>query len=190
MYIYRKRPKNNLLKAQIDNAIKKKICPKCSQPCVSVRTNENVLTLYCPKCESTINFGNMTVDGLPKEKETQIGPFTVRDKSGQRQERKPQVKQDFAEAISIIREAFKQKKLLKFVYTGHNKQRGPREVEPYKLKLDGSGVPMLYGYCIEQDAIRLFKLEGMSSIELSDMEYKPKWPIEDALEQKDERGKA
>ena len=47
-----------------------------------------------------------------------------------------------------------------------------RETEPYEIK-DGK----YYGYCLSRRAIRAFLLTNISSAEITNNHYNPRWPV-------------
>ncbi|MGL5715932.1 MAG: WYL domain-containing protein [Paraclostridium sp.] len=57
-------------------------------------------------------------------------------------------------------------------YTSKNGDSSERETEPYEIK-DGK----YYGYCLNKGAIRGFLLNNISSAEVTNNSYNPKWPV-------------
>jgi predicted DNA-binding transcriptional regulator YafY len=75
-----------------------------------------------------------------------------------------------------------EKKVLSFRYTDHNGQESARTVEPYKLQRAGTGELVLYGFCLEKDGVRLFRLAAMQDCTVDTYAFEPRYPLEDLLD--------
>lgn len=184
--IYRKRGnlQSRVIQAQLDQAIKDRKCPKCKVPCIEVKTDANTINMYCSRCGSSIRLADAIVPEIPRKKEKNLGAITLRDRSDEvapKEEVQPDSRKDVQKTVETVRKAFTDKRLIKFTYVAKDGTKSQRTVEGYKLARDGSGELILYGYCLDQENIRMFKLDKISVVEVSDMEYKPRWPVEDTL---------
>jgi predicted DNA-binding transcriptional regulator YafY len=52
-----------------------------------------------------------------------------------------------------------------------------RYVEPYSYRFRGSG-RLFYGFCFKDQRINSFKLEKIEDLQLTEMPYAPRWPVE------------
>lgn len=65
-----------------------------------------------------------------------------------------------------LRLAIRKKKTVKMVYKNSQQDIRYRRVDPYKMT-----DKKLYGYCHLRDQKMVFNLEGILSVQLTDMEY-------------------
>jgi predicted DNA-binding transcriptional regulator YafY len=54
---------------------------------------------------------------------------------------------------------------------------GWREVEPYSYRIK-KGVEYFYAHDLKKDGIRSFIIESIVGIEITDNNFKPRWPVE------------
>ena len=76
--------------------------------------------------------------------------------------------------IDKIREAGKQKKLMRIVYKKLEGEVTERVVEPYEIK----GSSRLFAYDVDKaDHIRQFIITGILQAEVLEETFEPQWPI-------------
>lgn len=75
--------------------------------------------------------------------------------------------------INEIRDAMKQRKLLSITYRDSKAQISSRVVESYKIK-NGT---LFYGFDVEKDEIRSFKLSGILKAEVLPETFVPRFPV-------------
>lgn len=75
--------------------------------------------------------------------------------------------------ISDIKQAGKEKKLLKITYRKSSGEVSERVVEPYEIRSDGK----FWGWDTEKDEIRQFFIVNILSTEILDEEYSPRWDV-------------
>lgn len=78
---------------------------------------------------------------------------------------------------SIITEAGRQLKTIKFIYTKADGSSGGREAEPYSIKEKGNK-SIFYGYDVSKEQIRAFDIANMSDASVTDNSFVARWPIE------------
>lgn len=87
--------------------------------------------------------------------------------------RPPEAAMDFAQAIA---EAARQKVLLQMRYKGVL-----RYVEPYSYRWFSTGKHFM-GYCYRDHRINSFKPERIEMLQLTDIPFTPRWPVEIGVE--------
>ena len=70
-----------------------------------------------------------------------------------------------------IKKAGKEQKTLSMLYARSSKP-GPREIEPYEIRDKD-----LFGYDIDKQEIRRFKMDQIQSIEETQNDFDPRWDI-------------
>lgn len=76
------------------------------------------------------------------------------------------------EALQILRQAITAQRMVTFRYTAHNQVRSERRVEPLALEQGPSGW-QLHAWCHSADALRLFIVERMEDLEVTDDHFAP-----------------
>ena len=76
------------------------------------------------------------------------------------------------DVIALIRLAGQQCTLLRFMYDGEM-----HTVEPYSFRDKGTGL-LFYGHCQKCGCINAFIPAKMSGVEVTDIPYAPRWPVE------------
>lgn len=82
--------------------------------------------------------------------------------------------------VAIIRDALRQSRIIRFSYTSIDGRSSERDVEPMTLLLKGVSW-YVYGYCMQRDDFRLFRLSRMTQPTITgrDFERRSHPPIED-----------
>lgn len=75
--------------------------------------------------------------------------------------------------LDEIRNSAKQRKLLSITYRDNKAQITTRTVESYEIK---NGI-LFYGFDVEKDEIRSFKLNGILKAEVLPETFTPRFPI-------------
>lgn len=189
MYVFRKRSKiKNELAKHKSREVNRKLCPGCSAELSFVESTADRDTFICNKCDNVISFGK-SIDKLNKKtNDKKLNLITVREKPSEKSTKGTNQTVDIlavAGYVGTVREAMDSCSVLSFLYTG---SRGiddvPRSVEPYKLTASASGEVLLYGYDLDANSIRLFKLGGMVDMQKTEYTYVPRWDIIDKLDKK------
>lgn len=169
-------------------------CPKCGNDAKLVEKYTDRSTYKCVKCKAESIYTRPPTDY--KKIKTSKGPIIVRDMSKQRRKetkkpkeeehREPEEDNDqtpkgMLETVGTIRQGLESTSLLGFEYTDSKGQKSKRNVEGYKLAKNKNGELVLWGYCVENEGIRVFKLSKIRRLSKQPYTYKPRWPIEDRL---------
>lgn len=186
--------KSRMTSRNVRRVSNERLCPKCLVSCVVLKIDADTARLRCPSCGDVIKFTDAIIPGYTpgytKTKEMKIGPITIRDRSEPEKKKEepdqpdPKALEELQKTLDTIRNAVSENKIVRFSYTGRDGKQSDRSVEVYKISRDGSGCPVIYAYCLEAEGIRLFKLKNVASIQMLDMTYTNRWPIEDELEPK------
>lgn len=186
MIIFKKR---NVLKQKLAESGAGRSCPACGTFMEFVEGGKDRATYTCPGCKEVATFTNKPTGGNQPTKQQKGKSFTLRDKSSKSSKHpstKPPVESqavtDVTDAVKTIRECMEDQNILLFEYNAHNAGFSARTVEPYKLTRDKTGDIVLYGFDIESEGIRIFKLSKMKNMEKQTFVYKPRWDLEDKLE--------
>lgn len=75
--------------------------------------------------------------------------------------------------IDEIRTAAKNRVLIRIEYIDSKSNTTSRTLEPYELRDDS-----LFGFDIEKDAIRNFKLNQILNVSVTKIPYIAKWPVQ------------
>lgn len=75
--------------------------------------------------------------------------------------------------LEMIKTALQENKLLSFEYVAHHGNKTTRNIEPYQLILKGSHW-YLYGFCLNRNDVRLFRLSRMSKLKLQKETFTPR----------------
>lgn len=193
LYIRQKRSKvkDKLVQHRLKEKLTSRVCPKCSGQLDQVEGD----VYHCPKCRETSTLSPLPPHVVKKSKEIQLGAIKLVDKSRDRKydytNKTGSARGVSADVITMIRKAMQEKKLLQFDYP-RDKDLVSRITEPYKLALDGSKNLVLWAYCTEAEGIRIFKLDKIKNMSMQEYTYKPRWEIEDKLDEnsKKDQGKA
>ena len=121
---------------------------------------------------------NKPVNKPKKKAAKHTGAIVLRDRTKNKPVRSRPVGQG---NLTIIKRAMKNHQVLSFDYTSVKGEQTHRSVEVYKIERDRTGDPVLWGWCLEADAIRKFKIAGISDPEVSNFNFKPRFPVEDLL---------
>ena len=89
-------------------------------------------------------------------------------------------KNSLAPKISLLRQAISEKTIVRFGYYAKNGQT-KRELEPYFITFKWSAW-YLFGYCRLREDFRLFKLNRLTMLELTDAHYVPRTITEEQLD--------
>lgn len=73
---------------------------------------------------------------------------------------------------NLIKQAGKDKRTLKMIYLKSSEGPTSREVEPYEIRGED-----FFGYDVQKNGIRRFKLDQISSLEETDNSFNPRWEI-------------
>lgn len=72
----------------------------------------------------------------------------------------------------MIREAARRKRVVRIVYVDKKDNSTWRETEPYEMKDD-----LYFGYCLEKEGIRAFRLDQIRSAVMTEKTFAPRWPV-------------
>ena len=182
MYVYRKQSEKRaqLAKQQAKEYQEKRKCPGCSGTLVLTETGKDRNSYVCEKCNAVCTF-TLTLPEAKKGKETKLQLLTIRDKSKSESDKPDISNEEIDAACEVIRESMDGARLLTFTYVNRQGKRSTKTVEPYKLAKDGSGNPILYGFCTESEGTRMYKIVNMFKLEIQSFTFKPKWDMEDKL---------
>jgi len=192
LYIRRRRTavQKKLVQQKLKNQLDQRICPTCNCKLEKL-AGEKDNVYACNKCNATIILGRI----VPKNsKEVQLSAIKLIDRSEERQKKKYDYRnrvedaaQEVSAVVATIRRAMTETKLLQFDYPRDKSMVG-RVTEPYKLAVDGGNNLVLWAYCTEAEGIRMFKLDKIRNVAVQEYAYKPRWDIEDKVENgKDEK---
>jgi len=128
----------------------------------------------------------MTVRKIAKRSIKKRSAITLRDKSKKSVVKKrdvstPKSKVPSGGTVGIIRKCMTDKHILSFSYRSVKGEVSHRSVEPYKIELDKGGAAVLWGWCLEKDAIRKFKIAGLVDPQQETYVYAPRFAVEDLL---------
>lgn len=190
--IYRKRSaiKPALAKKQAEEYERGKECPECGGElkCTDIGKDRN--TYWCSGCNATSTFTAAPPKAKPSAGK-RMNSITLRDKSKKKNYQKDQVAPIYTkrktekENLESIRSAMEKLSIMSFSYSSSG-NTSTRNVEPYKITADSSGNLVLYGYDLDSNGIRVFKLRNMASLEVQPYTYKPRWDVEDKLKDKED----
>lgn len=171
-------------------------CPSCGGHLVEFRDQNKELKRRCQSCQAEVSVKNApgkgSAAGFPKAHRGVV----VRDMS---KEVKPKAPGNpiaptltppaigLVEGLKLVRQAMLERKVLSFTYSDLVGNVSHRSIEPYKLVGRGGKI-MLYGYCLEKDAVRVFNLSNASEYQLQNFTFEPRWPVEDLLEERGMHG--
>ena len=163
-------------------------CPKCGNMSTMTEKYKDRATYKCDACGELATY---TIDpgDVKKLHRTPKSPtgIIVRDKSKEKDAtlvdttQIEEIKGDVEGNLNIIRDGMEKRSNLMFEYKGKDGGKTLRDVEPYKLFRNKKGELVLYAYCIAGKGIRIFKLNSIKSIEVSQTEFKPRWVLEDKI---------
>lgn len=72
----------------------------------------------------------------------------------------------------MIREAGRKKRVVRIVYVDKKGTSTWRETEPYEIKDD-----LYFGYCLEKEGIRAFRLDHIRSAVMTEKTFLPRWHV-------------
>jgi hypothetical protein len=185
MYYYKHKSKNKTAMAEKTiRALQERTCPSCREQLTISESGVDRDTFVCEKCKSISTFTKLP-DIIKKEKVTELGMLKIRE---QPKKEKPKEGADNKptatdEIIVGIRECLSTNNLASFYYTATDGTTKLRNAEPYKLMKDKNGEIIMYAYDLDGEGIRVFKLRAMTRFAKQDFTYKPRWEIEDKLEE-------
>lgn len=82
------------------------------------------------------------------------------------------------DTLNKIKEAARDQRVIKIIYLGKDGiSEGWRYIEPYSIKNFKSGEG-LFAWDISKNGIRLFMLNQIQDIEITNDEYIPRYPVE------------
>lgn len=84
----------------------------------------------------------------------------------------PETPRDPGDIAGVLLEASRRGVLCWMQYNGHK-----RYIEPYSYRFRG-GHQLLYAFCWKDQHIEAFRPDRIQDIELTDIPFKPRWPIE------------
>lgn len=183
MALYIRRRRTDVQKKLVQKKLKQHVCPTCNGDLKKL-AGEKDNVYACEKCNVTSVFGP-----APQKNSAQFGTIKFVDKSKEHEKKKYDYRnkvedspaREISAIVSTIRKAMVETKLLQFDYP-RDKAIVNRVTEPYKLAVDGSNNLVLWAYCTDAEGIRIFKLDKMKNIAMQDYTYKPRWEIEDKVE--------
>lgn len=185
MIIYRKRSdqKREIATRRSQEFEADKACPTCKGTLKIAETQKDRTTYICTKCGEVATF--TTKPNLAKPpKSKKMSALTLRDRTtqGYRSKRNGTIpiNKNLESTIAEIRKAMAGTCVISFEYISSDGGRTVRSAEPYKLTTKGEE-PILYGFDLDAGGIRIFKLVGMYSVEMQQYLFKPRWGIEDKL---------
>ena len=182
--------KNVLAKKTIEEYEQHRECPECKGALKLMEEGKDRNTYWCEKCNATSCFTSAPPKSKGEPRTKKMGAITLRDKSTHKNYDKDQLAPIYKERSGVkdhldqIREAMGDSVIVSFAYLDKNGNQSMRNVEPYKLARDSFGNVVLYGYDIEHEGIRVFKLGNVTTIERQPYAYTPWWDVEDKLKDK------
>jgi len=151
-------------------------------------SNRETSNYSCTQCGSTVSHTAGSTAMSVKTKETPLGLIQLRDRSKSTDPVPATVDAaptNVKRCVEQIRNGMSKRALVSFVYpdSHDNGAAKTRTVEPYKLA-SHKGEIVLYGFDIEANSIRMFKLDKMKLVEEQTFTFKERWPIVDKLASK------
>ena len=177
-------------------------CPNCGNEAKLIEKHRDRATYQCTKCNAINTFTRPPTDYERKQKtKPKQSLIVIRDKSKEakgaskghkgQEESVPEngtivPKNETTEelpryTIDTIRKSLQHAKVLHFNYMDRNGQKSVRSIEPYKLERRANGDIVVWGYCLDNDGIRVFKINRIRKIKQLSYSFEPRWPIEDKL---------
>lgn len=195
--LYKKRTNKNPQTARnkIKDCRQEGRCPACGEGLKLTEAGKDRDTFACEKCKSTVTFTKSPFEQPSQRKhEKRMGAITLRDKSTRSTHKENPREFGFSSTadvavLSKIRDCMTSHNLINFDYTDSNKVTTARTVEPYKLTKRNGDI-ILYGYDVEGNGIRVFKISRIAALEKQSYSFKPRWEIEDKLISKDDNAEA
>jgi ribosomal protein S27AE len=193
--IYRRQmpQKAQLARKKIADSKKNRTCPACGTFLQLAESGKDRDTYYCSKCNSTATFTISPVEE-PKNSSTKFKTFSIHDKSKTTkhpEKDKPEQEEtaNVADSVNTVREGMGGRNLVSFEYLDTQGNKSTRMVEPYKLTRTGGQI-VLYGYDVEAQGIRVFKLSRAHGLKKQSYSFSPRWPVEDKLVKKSDGNKS
>lgn len=169
-------------------------CPNCGEQADPYEIQKDRITYKCKKCRSVNTYTQMPggdISNKKPKKSKKLGAVTLRDRSKgedkkvvatrSKQKEDDIDEEEFEKNIKSIQESMKDKKVLAFKYVDSKGNETARNVEPYKLTADKKGDIILYGFCLEGNGIRTFKLKRTADCSKTEYDFKPQFPIENTI---------
>ena len=166
-----------------------KKCPHCQGELVLADQGKDRDTFLCQKCGDVATFTRRPFEDAPKTRK--LNTLTLRDRTTKAYKhcdspnKKPlkDMPKETGVVLKKIRKGMAEHVLVGFAYEDAQGTRTERVVEPYKITIKGGEI-VLFGYDIESQGIRIFKLGSIAAIDSQPYSFKPRWEIEDKLENK------
>ena len=168
-------------------------CPHCGNQAAALEVQKDRITYQCENCRAKNTYTRVP-DGRKEVRgqTNKLGLVTLRNKKQRNdvekmEEEAKDTSEDKAEIVpedlkvETIRTGMANGKVLSFEYRDRNGQKSFRTIEPYKIAKDKKGNIVLYGFCLEKNGIRMFKLPKIAKLAEQPYDYKPRWPVEDLL---------
>lgn len=184
--------KQNAIKESKKNK-QKYFCPYCGNKTESTEEYNDRTIFKCSKCLKTSCINKNFNES--KQQKQQSSLIMIRDKSQDKKDQKILAEnkysqdlstknKDITQQINVIKQSMEEKRLLSFTYINRNGKQY-KTVEPYKLLKNNKNEVILYGQCTEKNEIRMYKVSNISNLNILEYEYKPKWDIENQLNNED-----
>ena len=196
VYLSKKRlsPKKHWGRKAAEGSSTTRTCPNCGEQAVPYELQRDRIAYKCKKCGAINTYTQMPGGDIPNKKQKRtkkLGAVTVRDRSKGKEEKVVATRQKHQEDstneeavhnnIKSIRESMKDQKVISFKYIDAHGNETARNVEPYKLTVDKKGDIILYGFCLEGNGIRTFKIKRTADCCKTEYKFKPQFSIEDNL---------
>ena len=179
-----------------------RVCPHCGNQAEPSEVQKDRISYRCSTCNAKNTYTRLP-DGVKASKtrgSNKLGLVTLKNKGRKEkgenemkeavvseekeavdEEEKAKLPEPETEKVGTIRSGMTKQKVLSFNYVDAKGNKSFRTVEPYKIMKDRSGAVIVYGFCLENNGIRAFKLPRIANIQEQEYDFKPRWPIEDLL---------
>jgi len=135
-------------------------CPKCFSNGNEVNRSARIVSYQCEKCKHKWDVNSAYKDKAIKEKN--INGIVIRDRSKEKSQEIQPNSQSFEILKAIINDCILSKKLVEFTYDTKD-----RIIQPYVIETRGNS-EVLFGFCLEAEGPRMFKLEKIQNMKKSD----------------------
>jgi len=170
-------------------------CPKCGELAKIISIPPERVRYKCVACESIFTDPNKVTLAktiMDKKRDSVKSSVIIRDRSKSvdpgvvsSQNKKPgESETDTKQAtvdgtLRLIRQSMLNRKIFSFAYDT-NGAVSNRSVEPYKLTVNNkTNEYVLFGYCVEKESIRAFRVSLMSACVSQEFTFEQRWPVED-----------
>ena len=186
MIFYRRRPRHQVdLAKKGAAALQSRKCPHCREELTLAEIGKDRDMYLCAKCGDVATFTRLPFEE-PKTKK--LNTLTLRDRTTKAYKHcesankaaSKNVPKEVNSVLKKIRKGMKESVVIGFDYEDTGGKVTERIVEPYKLTIKGGNI-VLFGYDIEVQGIRIFKLCNIASVADQPYSFKPRWDVEDYL---------